>query len=551
MEESHETELKSIAPRRQEQPAEDTLCPEDQITIPIRILTRGMKPSVVKRRSVITFICVPVFFFLLVSALCAFQIYLSNSPVTKEFVEIKEILLNVITTSCDRSPINSVLIVNKSESCPSNYNQSAFGSWPGSHQGCFDSRTGLIRSGACNQDKKEYEFPLPVVPPRNMTIWKDTQLCLKSISNATYSMQTNCSLGYKSCKHSPGFICIPSQEACPISSIGVFTLDTLSEKDPNFTYVHIINSTYLVYANNDAASRSLMGFRTSLNHVPCLNPQRSSVRFESEGYPILNIKEEGCGNYGENSDTSIIDSYSEYKYYSENEMNEELDALPNLKALASKEKVVLVAEFANEMQSGNPVCSLCMEPQYSEIKRIDRELGQWTSYYRIYSKIGLLLIGIMISASLFNSYQFFFKKERLETYYRRLGQSNIIVFVIMLAHFFNASMISIFSALEIKKTVDSLHDFTEANCFKNQNLNRVMTDLHKDFFRANFIVMVDSCVILAASLIATLAFLIAVYLLYDIINKEAKRSKLNSIQTTAAVTQNETQGDEGKIIASE
>ena len=180
---------------------------DNEIEVPMPIITRGMKPAIVKKRSSSALIAIPLVFFLFVSILCYLQIRIASSPSFSEYSILQGVLKNVLESSCINSPIVSLRAITSGETCPPDHHLTPVGYWAGTQDGCYELDSGQIRKEDCHSPSRE----IPAISAKPMMLWKGYQLCVQQLLNYTVPLNYDpgaCPEDTKFCRSSPGGICV-------------------------------------------------------------------------------------------------------------------------------------------------------------------------------------------------------------------------------------------------------------------------------------------------------------------------------------------------------
>ena len=189
-------------------------------------------------------------------------------------------------------PYASITVVDGS-SCPSGFtNISSFGNWGGTVAFCYDD--GFVDtdtpSGRCDNYYNAQAS-------RSFSSWKNLTICAQPVTG--FSNASQCSSSETSCYTG---VCVPSSEACPITTL---QLSDSFNSDSGWTWVQYNSSLFINY-RQDAGALPLATFRINIGEAKsCLSSQEYSSQ---KGHPANIINGTGCTEYGEFPDSSTVDT---------------------------------------------------------------------------------------------------------------------------------------------------------------------------------------------------------------------------------------------------
>lgn len=504
------------------------LNPENEIKVPLPSITKGLKPKEAKLKSYRCLIFLPMFFFVFTSFLCGVQVYIAEGPHVREFEAIKGVIFNILKSDCT-APIYNVEIVPEFESCPDGFNRESIGSFGGTIDGCYNKIRTTVSKPTCKENKN-FE-PIKAIEAQDVWNWNGYNICSKRSTDILHlPSETSCPKGYKLCRSSPGKICIPPNDDCPITNIYITDRSIL----PNQKY-RKIGQRNLVFENNSNSSRVLTGFLTSLNRGPCLDPDESVARTKHNGgtfYPLMVVKENDCENFGEDIDVMLMDKTSENKFYMQNGLYSVLD-LPLMNEYTEGNDIVLSAHYTKGTRD-IPTCQICIDPTFSELTKVSEDIWTTSRIYANFSKSGVVLIVVMFVAAFFNFYSYLMLHEDLEITYVVVVRLNMCVFGYMLGYFVTSGILAIINYVQVSNTISSLDDFVNQKCFENNQINHALLDLHQEVLPTLADMTAIGCLILAVAIITSTIMMIAHYILTGIKEPAARVNEENQPLRSAA-----------------
>lgn len=488
---------------------------------PLPEFTRGMKPSSVKQCSYRCLIIIPVIFYILVSGLTIYQITLVSSPMMAEFEGIRGVLDNTFTTSCAMDPITDIKALPGGSNCTGDYELAHIGGWPGTGPGCLEKRTGKMWKGYCDFETSDVWYNFKPTEARNFTIWKGSTICIRRLKDYKRQDFENCNQDggdkYHMCWANPGFYCVPKGQKCPISKIE--KVDKIPENpESDWTYLELRKGHYLRYQNEAKSVGILADLGSSLTTKPCLDPSKNPSRISSRGYPLLDIDVTGCGMYGIDEDSRMIDSQLENDWYRENGL-QLLDHFPYEAIPGIYDKVALIAKY-EKVEIRHLGCNMCSKDFNWRLQTGDDEINILNRYYRRYSKIGAILVTAMICVLIYNIIMYIKHRDDLEVMNKKTWTVNLIMLGFLLGHYITAGAFAALSYFELSKAATAIDLMVEWKCFQNNNINKALADFHNDFLKMNLKITVESIFVIVVSLVSVILFLIADYMLHDVKTKE-------------------------------
>ena len=247
---------------------------------------------------------------LLILLLC--WTYISNSG--DEFL-LSGSAINQINKNLHLAPIQNIFL--SSEECPSDYETATLGRWGGSIDGCSSS-TGRPTT-YCSF------YNIQRIHPFSLSKWKeDYNICIQRQTEFTYS--TQCEQGFRKCGPN---LCIKSNQECPITQVKINVENTLQ-------------------VSRNLNEQPLIAIEFSYYDKPCLAQDFAQIK--KSPYPLLKQKY-GCGKYGIDENTIVLDSQPEMDFYQNNQMEWVLAKLKRYSHSIEGDQVKLVARKRPQINS--------------------------------------------------------------------------------------------------------------------------------------------------------------------------------------------------------
>lgn len=300
-------------------------------------------------------------------------------------------LLNMIEENLTSPPISDIQF-GYGVSCPAGFQDMDFGTWPGTSSGCFCPITNTLTIGACSSQNTFFpeQFQLKSNPNsangdiryktalhyeknkvggiftpaeaaehqmfydaygchtvqstsvHQLQVWKGRRLCVSHYAADEYYWTTYpCKTDFKRCQSG---LCVKSTLQCPVTKIEIND------------YNNSANEVYL-YLERDTSKRGLFKFQlTTQGEAPCLANNRESKMTEYPYYPLLRRNSSGCGSYGIDNSSILVDSELEADLYIENGLGYTVSTLPQYTNYLGNRTVSLYARQRLDINTENENC---------------------------------------------------------------------------------------------------------------------------------------------------------------------------------------------------
>jgi len=210
-------------------------------------------------------------------------------------LKVASVFASVSKTMND-APISDIFVtVNE---CPHDFEMITLGHWPGTVHGCYYPSEHKIVKGQCAEHTTD-GVGVNAMPARPLYKWRGKKFCIKRFEDYEINVTSPCREGYKKCA---GYLCIPEDQRCPITSIKIYAEEPTTTEEE---YAGESEGTKSVSIQRRDGDEPIIDFHLSVDGYPCLD--LSSIPYRPNSYPLLNIPPVGCG-YGENNEAKLIDS---------------------------------------------------------------------------------------------------------------------------------------------------------------------------------------------------------------------------------------------------
>lgn len=480
-------------------------------------ISRSIKPSRLKNLSGKFLYFVPVIFYVLVSAITIYQISLTSPQVMSELEGIKGVFHTVFTTSCYLRPISEIAIVEVGNNCPTGMEIAEIGSWPGSDIGCYDKWNAEVVRGACSAVNDRY-FTVRASKPQKYTLWKGRILCVRRISNYTRQESAICQVDQHACRANPGYYCLTKHEPCPISSIEKINRIP-PQRDPDSHYLELGNSIYFKFSNDPNSTTILTDLTASLTGAPCLDPKQAPYRISRKGYPFMHVSSKGCGVYGFDADSRVIDKIKELKFYEENGIRV-FDFLPDFTIPELGDEIALIAKYEN-VKIRNFGCNMCSSKFMWRLQEGDDEITAVLAQYRLYTKVGIFLVAVLIFVLIYNVVIFKKHGDNMEIMNEKVGLINYAALGVLLGYYVIYGFFAIRSYSDLKTAAVATEQLVDLQCFQNNMINKVFSDFSRLFLTTNLKMVIDGILLILISIASIVLFIIAKRILTTISSQKS------------------------------
>ena len=298
--------------------------------------------------SIIQIFTISVLLFLL------YMVYKSRSHTISDNVFIKDISNNWFT-----GPINSIISVNKNETCPANYEQMINEKMVTQYEGCdcrksfYYGFTSDIFMGQCTYAQKIIGCSNIMNEDENgvklLKTWKNVNLCVDRMKLNYFdilpSVKSQCPADYKQCGLDSNHfgLCFPSNIECPINNIMFSNYPNLNNNQYN-NKIKLNEDWYIYYSNKFTNNSLYVNFKYSEGRI-CINPKEKNLKenflyfkhnnnynFYNTNYKIKRTCLSKLGKITFDERYTQVDSTSKFKFYMDNHILDKVENLANYKA---------------------------------------------------------------------------------------------------------------------------------------------------------------------------------------------------------------------------
>lgn len=240
-------------------------------------------------------------------------------------------------------PVISLELRNNVDECANDEVAVITDIWPGTVKGCdCTGRPGYPRRGACKKGKNGSEKScrdIDETSPIPLKFWNKSLICAKRLALDYLSLElvsegSNCPNGYKNCgvvDSLKNHLCVRTSVECPINKIEVF--QTKDQINPLIysKSIQFENGKFLAYSTNGGVSSKVsIDFKIDEN-TPCIYTDYYNL--VNPAYVLsYNIDYSPCfptkNGYLYDQTAVILDTESEFEFYSQNHVEDRLNSLP-------------------------------------------------------------------------------------------------------------------------------------------------------------------------------------------------------------------------------
>jgi len=262
-------------------------------------------------------------------------------------------VIDYMQRNLNAPPISELLtIVGK---CPTNYEQITLGHWPGT---------------ISEQDGEISLYPIPLYN------WKNQTFCARHNKDYEFTLH-NCKEGYRKCQE---FLCVSTDELCPITGIH-YEKEINKNENITLTNNEIIIGNRLYTLERNSADEPLIFIEISFYGIPCFAIDRIPEKPSPPNkYLRANL---GCGKFGFDPSTRLVDSISELKLYEDNSLKSKLETIPGYMESIEGEIVYLAFRLRIELRD----LDLC----YEEDPKFKHSAAQLQQSVLSHGKLTLIL----------------------------------------------------------------------------------------------------------------------------------------------------------------
>ena len=217
-------------------------------------------------------------------------------------------------------PILDVIVKDDGTSCPSGYQSTLLGTWPGTNPGCYCPGSGLKRGKCDKSGDRPKDWACDDVPARSaidMYYWGGSKWCVLTAKPETeYTKTVDCGSGFREC--SPG-ICVLSTLSCPVTQVKI---------DSTGTYKLAVGTNRYVVPETTTGESPLIALSVSPNDIPCFDEDRFASGPVGP-YMLLKSNEKGCSKYGLDDQYSFeLDDQKQEDLFDQNDFPSKVMNLP-------------------------------------------------------------------------------------------------------------------------------------------------------------------------------------------------------------------------------
>eukprot|EP01017_Pseudomicrothorax_dubius_P031440 TRINITY_DN4012_c0_g1_i2.p1 TRINITY_DN4012_c0_g1~~TRINITY_DN4012_c0_g1_i2.p1 ORF type:complete len:560 (+),score=115.70 TRINITY_DN4012_c0_g1_i2:1675-3354(+) len=362
-------------------------------------------------------------------------------------------------------PINDIVLAVNGK-CPK-YTSRVLGKWPGSIKAC--KCPAEVKKTKCTSKDLKSGCSDFEIPPKDISFWRDKQLCTGTISKAVFAKKS-CSADYKKC--SDQYTCVPRSENCPIYDIKIQAKTVRLEQ--GFQKLDLDAQNVLVFSS--AATKDdtpLMHFDVSMTQEACIPPNRIPQSEPKIFFGLLNNPLNGCDRLGKDEDyTQPMDSLNQKDVLTQNRLYDELTrALPGYDSFVRDNKYHLQAKFAIKIK--NETCSHVdwrgLRPAVNALSMIRKFLKYLVIVAVVAGLIQLIFLVLVILSIMKCNCLFDWSKI-----YTWTGCLFVFFHVLWLSLFLAIALITLSLGLDLRERRRPLIPLIGAKCFEVNKYNEIV-----------------------------------------------------------------------------
>lgn len=350
--------------------------------------------------------------------------------------------VNQINQNLHLAPIQNIEL--SEGECPFGYETGMLGQWPGSIRGCT--------SNAGKPTTYCSAYNIQKIHPFDLTLWKGSNICVQRLTDYKFT-STHCQPGFRKCNSN---LCVSLAQKCPITQ--------LIKNSPK-------RSLQVIRKLNE---QPLIALEFSYYDQPCL--AKDFAPRKSNAYSLLKQRY-GCGKYGIDQNTKILDFQLETDFYQDNRMEWILSKLHQYSSTIEGDQVKLVSRkrpFLNQ----SPICDQ-LELVDVPIKSIETVIINQNAWVVLIIIFELLLLFVASSFAL----SMMLKKDR-ENVFEFFAIFNIVAVSIVVSvsivwvgvlYFSTISDLQLLVGLKTKFNSAQL-----SNCFSDPQINQAISDFDRN-----------------------------------------------------------------------
>jgi hypothetical protein len=380
------------------------------------------------------------------------------------------------------------LTVTSSTNCPKGLDPYVIGTTTGTIKGCSCTDINAVLKGTCNGDSTctQYEE----TPGEDILYWKNVSFC-----SSYFSMikEVDCkSAGYSTCY--PGF-CFDGAVCPSITQIKKydFQYNNFSLKLGTNTYINL---------NQSVDEPPIFSIGVSLYGRPCFDAY--SLPYSTVYYPLVPNAPLGCGRYGEDNNSFIIDNSTQLSIYAANNLS---NPYTNFSGYLGTMELTPMYLIGRKKIAINATLE-CLNNQYTQFVDISYYLFKFNEVTSFWLLLGLCLHTTLLFGSWIMYYYMrseltpasqIFQKRTFQIFYLSLVILEDTNFVLMLFRMF-------YYRTQLIDAEGFFEDLLAEYCFPQPQIVLVLSD-YADLLNSTVDELLLYCLILDISLGACSVFL--------------------------------------------
>ena len=490
------------------------LDPTTKQTLPLEFVTKGMKPSVLRRRARLVILIIPIVFLATSCLFSGFQVYWTHLfNKSNPYTGLSAILYRLQDTNCNFRMITDIQIVSHDQSCvgEANYLEDV-GVWNGTIEGCYYPESGRMNVRDCPTNA---EFTVPAHPPIRVYNWRGSRFCTRMTSSYKDFSSTG-GAGHRSsklCKAEPQNFYIRSDEECPISDLKIISAN--QNTPVGYKERRLVDGRKLIFANEVDNAARLVDLNNELNSRPCLDPLISPRR-RREPYPYSRKLEVGCKEYGVDDDTFILDFEDALEFYKENSLEPIQSDLPKWIDYNYGEQIALYAKYRTRVLSREQ-CDFCSSGR--TLYASAQELSASSRYMDVYVIVTAVILIFQLFLVVYNLMKYVEHGTDYGAMFEDVMAINMVFYISNAVYFGIHAWLAYSDYAALQHATDRISEIEVLDCFVSLDLNRAFDDIRGKVLDNSKDIMQDC---LKAEIIAI--FCSIIFILASYINRNLSKS---------------------------
>ena len=424
--------------------------------------------------------CCCLYFFLLIAAILItilLIIHFTNEP--SEFLTAAGVAA-YSTQNINTAPLQSIQIISANSICPDGYSLLQLAEWLGTESGCYCPITGSLDMGACNLIEEIVCNTINPVAISNLISWKGSNFCVTRTKNYQFIFG-GCPTGYIQCSQN---ICIPinnGNSKCPVTKIMIVSNNDTKfgnrKQDENDGYtVEEMEDGQLLLYKNEKNTPPINNLDISVNGLPCLSLDNEPVNYQNpySDYPLKTYKAKGCGKYGPDYSSAVIDYDTEEDLLNANGIINTTSQLPLFQSSIQGNFALLTIRPRLQINQNHD----CFNINFLQYANIDENLY---AIYNTISVIALISVLLLCCVTFFaiGLAFLFFLTGMAEEVPRALVKSPLpfIIGFILSALFIGGVIVITNNRDSINNSIPTSKAIYQNKCFENPFINMAFLDL--------------------------------------------------------------------------